>query len=102
MHLALRAVIAAVARAVTVAGAVASAPIRGTARGAAAGAALGVLIAASSMKLLIVRVEHEVRVALDTGQGSVGVIQVFQLSSLSLVGRGTELEDHRMQSNSQS
>ena len=64
-------------------------------------AALGILIAASGVELLIVSSEREIRIALDTGQGTVGVIQVFQLSSVGLVNLRPELEDHHVQSKDQ-
>ena len=46
------------------------------------------------MELLVVSREREVPVALDTRKGTIGVIQVFQLSSVGLVNLSTELEDY--------
>lgn len=77
MHLALRAVVAATER-----GAVAA---TGAALGAAARASLRILVAAAGMELLVVGGEGELLVALNTGKGTVVVIQVFQLSLVSLV-----------------
>jgi hypothetical protein len=54
------------------------------------------------VELLVVSGEREVPVALDTGQGTVGVIQVFQFSSMGPVNVRTELEDYGVQSQNQS
>jgi hypothetical protein len=95
MHLTLRSIIAAIGRAIATTTIVA--PL-----GTAAGAALWVLVATAGMELLVVSGEGEVPVALDTGQGTVSVIQVFQLSSMGLVNVRTELEDYCVQSKVQS
>jgi hypothetical protein len=53
------------------------------------------------MELLVVGADRELVAALETGKGTVGVIQVFQLSFVGLVNVRTELEDHLMQSDTQ-
>jgi hypothetical protein len=54
------------------------------------------------VELLIVSAKGEILVALDTGNGAVGIVQVFQLSSVGLVHVRPELEDYPKQSNVQS
>jgi hypothetical protein len=54
------------------------------------------------VELLIVSSKGELSVALDTSEGSVGVVQVFHSLFLGLVNVLPELEDYEVQSQVQS
>ena len=81
-HLPLRAIVAAVGASSVGSTRVAT---TGAPLGATGGAALRILVATTGVELLVVSGEGELLVALDTGKGTVVVIQVFQLSLVSLV-----------------